>query len=228
MTVALALPSLVVVAVVLAAAGSRRLFGAPRRVVTDDRDERRVWWPRRRGSARPDDDDIAEWCEQVARNVRAGSSLAAALTHTATDVPLAGAAFDPAVRALRRGRGWTEARVELDDGAGPTSAVGLVVPVLAACAELGGPAATPLERVAATLHARSAERAERRTSSAQARLSARVLTAVPLGVLALLAIVEPAVRTSLGSAAGVLCVIVGGVFNIAGWCWMTRLIGGVG
>ena len=223
-----ALPLLVAVALVLAAGGSRRWFVPPRRTLTDARHERPIRWCRKPRPARPDDDHVAEWCEQVARSIRAGSSLARAVAQTGTDLPVAGAAFDPAVRALRRGRGLAEALGAIDDGADPASAVGLVVPVLLACAELGGPAAMPLERVAATLHARSAERAERRTSSAQARLSARVLTAVPLGVLALLALVEPAVRSSLLSGAGVLCVVVGGVFNVAGWCWMTRLIGGAG
>src|SRR5262245_48939323 len=97
-----ALPSLVVAAVVLAAAGSRRWFIAPRRVLTDDREERPGRWRLKRRSAHPDDDDIAAWCEQVARIVRAGSSLAVALAQTATDVAVGGAAFDQAVRALRR------------------------------------------------------------------------------------------------------------------------------
>ena len=226
MTVALTL--LVSSALVLAAAGSRRWFVVPRRVATDAREKRHLRWRLAPRPARPDDDHVAEWCEQVARSIRAGSSLGRAVAETGTDVPGAGAAFAPAVRALRRGRSIAEALGEIDDGADPASAVGLVVPVLTACAELGGPAALPLERAAATLHARSAERAERRTSSAQARLSARVLTTLPVGVLALLALVEPAVRSSVLSGPGVLCVIAGGAFNAAGWCWMTRLIGGAG
>jgi tight adherence protein B len=219
------LPSLVVSALALAAAGARRwlitgraLGGAPM-----GRSPRRRL--RRRGS-RPDDDRVAEWCEQVARHVRAGSSLARAVAEGGSDVPGAGAAFDPTVRALRRGRGLADALGESDEADDPASAVGLVLPVLSACAELGGPAAMPLERVAATLHARAAEQAERHTSSAQARLSARVLTTVPVGVLALLALLEPAVRSSLRSSAGVVCVVAGGAFNVAGWCWMRRIIGG--
>ncbi len=100
------------------------------------------------------------------------------------------------------------------------------MPVLAACAELGGPAAMPLERVAATLHARSTERAERRTNSAQARLSAKVLSTVPVGVLALLALAEPAVRSTLVTPVGAACVVGGGLFNLAGWYWMRHLVGG--
>ena len=224
MTVALS--SLVVLTLVLAAAGSRRWLVPARPITSTAGGVRRHRWRPRTQRSRPDD-EVAEWCEQVARSVRAGSSLASAVAQTGTDLPRAGAAFQPAVRALRRGRGFADALGEIDEAADPASAVGLVIPVLTACAELGGPAAMPLDRVAATLHARSAERAERRTSSAQARLSARVLTTVPVGVLALLAVVEPAVRGSLTSGAGIACVLVGGAFNVAGWCWMRHLIGGV-
>jgi tight adherence protein B len=221
--------SLVVLsALVLAAVGSRRWFLPTRRVLHDGRTEPRPRWQGWRRPSRPGDDEIAEWCEQVARSVRAGSSLAGAVVQAGAELPRAGAAFSPAVRVLRRGRSLAEALAEIDESADPASAVGLVIPVLSACAELGGPAAMPLERVAATLHARSAERAERRTSSAQARLSARVLTTVPVGVLALLALVEPAVRSSLASGAGIACVVVGATSNVAGWWWMRRLIGGVG
>jgi tight adherence protein B len=223
MTVALS--SLVVLTLVLAAAGSRRWLVPARPITSTAGGVRRPRWRPRTQRSRPDD-EVAEWCEQVARSVRAGSSLASAVAQTGTDLPGAGAAFQPAVRALRRGRGFADALGEIDEAADPASAVGLVIPVLTACAELGGPAAMPLDRVAATLHARSAERAERRTSSAQARLSARVLTTVPVGVLALLAVVEPAVRGSLTSGAGIACVLVGGAFNVAGWCWMRHLIGG--
>jgi tight adherence protein B len=226
--VTIALPSLVGSALVLAAAGSRRWFVPRRPLVSSAGEVRRPRWRLRPPRSRPDDDEVAEWCEQVARTVRAGSSLASAVAQTGTHVPAAGAAFHPAVRAMRRGRGLADALGEIDDAADPASAVGLVIPVLTACALLGGPAAMPLDRVAATLHARSAERAERRTSSAQARLSARVLTTLPVGVLALLAVVEPAVRASLTTGAGVTCVLVGGAINVAGWCWMRRLIGGAG
>ncbi len=168
---------------------------------------------------------MAAWCEQVARGVRAGHSLGHAVIQAGAAAPAGSEVFQPMVRALGRGRGLADALNEtvVDD---PSSASGLVVPVLSACAELGGPAALPLERVAATLHARSAERQERRTNSAQARLSARVLTTMPVGVLALLSFAEPAVRSTLTTPAGIACVVAGATFNVAGWCWMRRLIGG--
>ena len=165
---------------------------------------------------------------QVARGVRAGSSLAHALTRPVRRRQREQSCSSRSCTLLTRGRGLVDALAETAGDDDPASATGLVVPVLTACAELGGPAALPLERVAATLHARSAERAERNANSAQARLSARVLSTVPLGVLALLVLAEPAVRSTLISPVGVVCVAVGGMFNLAGWCWMRHLIGGAG
>ena len=180
---------------------------------------------RRRQRSPVADDDVAEWCVQVARGVRAGSSLAHAVVQAGAAAPAGAAAFQPLVHALARGRGLAEAVADAAGDDDPASATGLVGSVLSACAELGGPAAVPLERVAATLHARSAERAERRVNSAQARLSATVLSTLPLGVLALLAVAEPAVRSALVAPVGVACVVVGGLFNLAGWCWMRHLVG---
>ena len=112
----------------------------------------------------------------------------------------------------------------IDDG--PATPVGLLAPVIVAAAELGGSAAAPLERVAVTLLARAAEREERRASSAQARLSARVLTLMPFGVLASLAAAEPSIREVLATPAGLTCVVVGSGLNLLGWWWARRLIGG--
>jgi tight adherence protein B len=130
--------------------------------------------------------------------------------------------FPTVALAVRRGRGLAAALDELS--ADPSTARGLVVPVLAACAELGGPAAPPLERVAATLYARAGEHAERRANSAQARLSARVLTTVPFGVVGLLALTEPSVRDALATPPGLACLALGGGLNVLGWWWMRTII----
>jgi tight adherence protein B len=213
--------------VLVAAWASRRIVPARSFFIASG--SRAVSSPRHGRWRRPprvDDDDVAEWCAQVARSVRAGSSLAHAVVQAGATTSAGAAPFQPVVHALTRGRGLADALTETAIADDPTSAAGLVVPVLNACAELGGPAAMPLDRVAATLHARSAERADRKVNSAQARLSAQVLSTVPLGVLVLLALAEPAVRSTLISPVGVVCVVVGGLFNLAGWCWMRHLICG--
>ena len=167
---------------------------------------------------------MAAWCERVATGVRAGSSLTRAVidADSATDPPLR--PFPGAGLALTRGRGLAEAiGTDPPDAAG---AVGLLAPVLIAAAELGGPAAGALDRVADTLLGRAAEYEERRTSSAQARLSARVMTTLPFGVLGVLVLSEAAIRHTLTTPAGVACVVAGCALNALGWCWMRHVIGG--
>ena len=97
--------------------------------------------------------------------------------------------------------------------------------MLRSCAELGGPAASPLERVAATLRGRNAIREEQLAQSAQARMSARVMTMVPVGMLALLAGTDPNVRTAIGTPPGFAAVSVGAILNVTGWWWMQRIVG---
>ena len=129
----------------------------------------------------------------------------------------------PVVQQVRRG----ESLVGALDAAGvdPASAVGLAFTVLRSCARFGGPAAAPLERAAATLRARDAVAAEQRAHSAQARLSARVLTLVPIALLILLAITDGNVRAAVATPAGATVVALGGVLNAAGALWMRRIIG---
>lgn len=168
-----------------------------------------------------DDRAVAAWCERVAAGVRSGSSLTRAVLDA--DEPATTPPFPHVVRALRRGRPLAEACRDAADG--PSTPAGLVAPVVASCAELGGPAAAALERVAAVLLARADERDERLAASAQARLSCRVLTVVPLGVVGFVALTEPSIRAALATPAGLLCLAAGGALDALGWWWMRRLIG---
>jgi len=175
-------------------------------------------------SARQDsaDDSVASWCEHSAARLRGGQSLAVAIADAVADVPEVAAGFAPLTHALSRGRSVADAVALLDGD--PGRPIGVVRAVLASCAELGGPAAAALDRAAVTLRARAAERAERMASSAQARLSARVLTLLPLGTLGLLAIAEPSVRNAVTTPAGSLCLLAGTACNVAGWWWMRRIV----
>lgn len=165
---------------------------------------------------------MAEWCEHAARSLRGGASLTRAIADASAAVPSAAPAFGSVLHALGRGRGLAAALGSLQPD--PSRPLGLVVPVLQACAELGGPAAQPLERTALVLHGRAAEAAERRMASTQARFSARVLTLLPAGTLAALTVAEDSTRAALATPAGLSCVALGGACNIAGWWWMRRII----
>jgi tight adherence protein B len=176
-----------------------------------------------RGAPPPGSDDVADWCELVARSLRSGSSLTAAVTAGATAESAMATVVEPVVRHVTRGEPLV---VALDrSGVEPASPAGLAFTVLRSCARFGGPAAIPLERAAATLRVRAAVAAEQRAQSAQAQLSARVLTLVPIALLGLLAVTDAKVRAAITTPAGLAVVVLGGLLNVAGALWMRRIIG---
>jgi tight adherence protein B len=169
--------------------------------------------------------DVAAWCDGLARAVRTGASLATAVRECEAHPGVARVTAPVTVR-LRRGQSLSEAlRATSATSAGSASAIGLALTVLRSCAELGGPAASPLERVAATLRGRNGIREEQLAHSAQARMSARVMTMVPVGMLALLAGTDPNVRSAIGTRPGFAAVSVGAILNVTGWWWMQRIVG---
>lgn len=173
------------------------------------------------GRARPPGPaQIAGWCDALAREVRSGASLGAALR---TVEPPSGGSLDAIAHALGRGTTVTDA---LSSVASATPDEQAVLSVLGACALHGGPAAQPLDRVAATLRRRAADAAERAVHSAQARLSARVMTVLPGAVLALLVATSPSVRATVASPVGAVSILVGLGLNVTGWVWMRQVIGG--
>ena len=105
-------------------------------------------------------------------------------------------------------------------------AVHLAVTVMAASARVGGPVAQALDRAAATLRLRHADALDRAAQSAQARMSAQVLTAVPIGALALLASFDPEVREVLASPVGFALVATGSAASALSWWWMKRIVEG--
>ena len=114
--------------------------------------------------------EAAAWCDRLARAVRSGSTLTTAIRAVAP--PTGGAPeVERVVLALDRG---TSLKAALDDGRCSSPHLELAFVVLRACALHGGPASEPIDRAAATLRARDADDADRRTQSAQAKLSAIV------------------------------------------------------
>jgi tight adherence protein B len=167
------------------------------------------------------DDDVAAWCDEVSRIVRSGASLATAL-RSATPAPALSHVVAPIGLALDRGDSIAGATRRVVSG---DSGVDLALAVVRACAELGGPAALPLDRTASTLRGRAADLAERQVHSAQARLSAVVLTLLPGAALTLLVATSEATRTAVTAPSGVVCLGAGAGLNATGWWWMRRIIG---
>jgi len=154
----------------------------------------------RRQRARPT--TTQQWAgllDTIAAEVRTGGSLTAA--HAAQHAP------------------WCthSARPDADEQ--------VVLQALHATRTLGGPVAATLDAAAALLRERIAIRAEAAAHSAQARLSARVLTGVPLVFCLWNMLTSASFRSAWLSPVGRMCAIVGLACNALGWWWMRRIVG---
>jgi Flp pilus assembly protein TadB len=163
--------------------------------------------------------DYASLLDAIARQVRTGSSLtSAALDEIDRSTPLGGV-----VDRIGSGSSLTDVLATID---ARQPDLALTVQALSATAHLGGPIAATLDEAAAVLRERSGARAERRAHGAQARLSARVLTIVPLAFAAWSALASQRTRdVYLSTAAGGICAMSGLALNVIGWRWMKRIIG---
>lgn len=207
---------------------------APRRVVElvdravtqggpEPRSRLASWRRLRRRSRRPvDPGDVARWCGDVAAACRAGDSLPTAIRRTPPPASAAGP-VDALVLALDRGVPLVDAATTID----PVDAhLDLALTVIRACAATGGAAAEPLDRAASALRGRAAEAADRRTHSAQARLSAVVMTVLPTAMLLLLVLTSASIRAVVATPLGLVCIGAGVALNVVGWRWMRGLIDG--
>jgi len=97
---------------------------------------------------------------------------------------------------------------------------------LALAVEVGGPSAGALDGLASSLRARQGALAEARALSAQARISAVVVGAGPLGYLMLAALTDPGATGRLFSTrVGQVCLVAGLLLEALGALWMRHLLG---
>jgi tight adherence protein B len=166
--------------------------------------------------------------EQVAAELRGGGTVAAAVDRLA--------AGDGAVAAdLRRVHVRTQLGLPLadalagwpvdHDAPGVRAAAG----ALAVATTMGGRAAHAIDGLASSLRHRLDAVAEARSLSAQARLSAVVVGAAPLGYLVFAAMVDPGAVTALvDTGVGRVCLVVGlGLEALAGM-WIRRILRSAG
>lgn len=177
--------------------------------------------PRRPRRTAPSALAISEWCDDLGRDLRSGSTLHAALLSAPDDEPTARATAAMRLQ-LQRGRSVAESVSDPSAGAGPH--LRLVFQVIAISARLGGSSAAAIDRTGAMLRQRAADQDERQVHAAQARLSAHVLTAVPMAMLGLLATLDPDVRAAVVTPVGSACVMAGLALNGVGWIWMRRIV----
>jgi len=96
---------------------------------------------------------------------------------------------------------------------------------LAVAVDVGGPAADALEHLAGSLRAGAAARADAHALSAQARVSAVVVGAAPIGYLAFATVADPgSLGVLLGTGAGRLCLMGGIALEALAALWIRALL----
>jgi tight adherence protein B len=166
--------------------------------------------------------------EQVAAELRGGGTVATALERLAAG---ATAVADD----VRRVNVRTELGLPLADALSGWPAqhdapgVRAVAGALAVATTMGGRAADAVDGLASSMRHRLDAVAEARSLSAQARLSAVVVGAAPVGYLAFSALVDPGAVTALiDTGVGRVCLVVGlGLEGLAG-LWIRRILRSAG
>jgi len=162
--------------------------------------------------------------EQVAAELRGGGTVATALERVA-------ASDSPVARDLRRVHTRTRLGLSLrdaltawpheHDAPGVRAAAG----AFAVAANLGGHAADAIDGLAASVRHRLDAAAEAQSLSTQARLSAIVVGAAPLGYLAFASLVDArAVSGLVGTGIGRVCLVVGLTLEALAALWIRRIV----
>jgi tight adherence protein B len=175
-------------------------------------------------AARLADRQLPGALDAVARSLRSGASVHAAVADAADAAP-------PAVAAdLHRVAAELASGLSLDDalagwvGRCPRPPVRLAAAVLTLAAEAGGPGARAVEGVAASVRAEQEVTAEVRALASQAQASAFVIASAPLGFLALAGGIDPGtVGFLVHEPLGRLCLLGGLTLDGLGAWWMHRI-----
>jgi tight adherence protein B len=157
--------------------------------------------------------------EQVAAELRGGGTVGGAIERLAVS-------RGPVASDLRRVQVRTGLGLPLADALArwpvdhDTGEVRAAAGALAVAATMGGRAADAIDGLAASFRRRLDVVAEANALSAQARLSAVVVGAAPVGYLAFSAMVDPgSVAALVGTGVGRTCLVVGlGLEVLAAWC----------
>jgi Flp pilus assembly protein TadB len=172
--------------------------------------------------------DMVQVLDAVARLIRGGAGVHQALRSVvpvggvhAADLAGVVGQLDGGMTLVDALAGWRRRQ--------PTAVVSLTTAVLTFGVDTGGSLARAVDGAAATLRERVALRGEVQVLAAQARASALVVGAAPVGFMVLVAIADPRVASFLVSTvAGWLCLVVGAGLEIGCVVWMRSLVARAG
>jgi len=173
------------------------------------------------GDATAPADAVADWCAALIGHHRAGRGTAGAIADTNTTHDDISAVRRVAIDATQRQRSLNEA---LDEMAPNVSRdLQMVIAAISAATASGSAVSPALNRAEQVLRRRADQRREITVASASARMSAMVLTVLPLVVLGVAAIASATVRAYATSTAGRLTIGIGMLLAGTGWWWIRRL-----
>ena len=167
---------------------------------------------------------ITDFLDAIARDVRSGFSLASSFVQCSDQQRDDNHWSQPVAQQCLRGVVLADALVEC---ALPTwtPEIRFASRTLAVASAGGAGVAPALEHSASVLREQHALMLDRDVQAAQAQLSTKVLTWLPIAVFAWIAITDPIARSFLLSTpAGMCCVATGITLNVAGRKWMSRVV----
>lgn len=168
--------------------------------------------------------DMVAFLDAVARGVRSGAGLHAALRASVRVAGVHAPGLATLVGSLDAGMPLSVALTRWR-GERPAPEVSLAAAVLGFGLATGGSVARAVDGAAATLRERVALAGETQVLATQARVSALVVGGAPVGFTVVVVLSDPRVAGVLfGTLVGVLCLVVGVVAEVACVVWMRRLV----
>ena len=170
-------------------------------------------------------DQLDDSLQLMSSSLRAGQSLMQALASVARDAdePTAGE-FSRVINEERVGRELTQALQETAVRMDSEDFV-WVAQAIAINREAGGNLAEVLDRVGQTIRERNAVRRQVSSLSAEGKLSAYVLVALPVGVIGFLSLANPGYLAKFTqSAAGYALMVAAVLLLVVGGIWMRKVV----
>ena len=167
---------------------------------------------------------ITDFLDAIARDVRSGFSLASSFVQCSDQQSDDDHWSQPVAQQCLRGVVLADALVEC---ALPTwtPEIRFASRTLAVASVGGAGVAPALEHSASVLRERQGLMLDRDLQAAQAQLSTKVLTWLPIAVFAWIAITDPIARMFLLSTpVGMCCVATGITLNVSGRKWMSHVV----
>lgn len=169
-------------------------------------------------------DQLADNIQLLTSGLKAGHGLLASLDNVASEAPEPSRTeFRRVLLEVRVGRDLTEALTALARRMDSTD-FEWVVGAIDINREIGGDLAETLDNVAETIRERGRVARQVAALTAEGRLSAWVLTGIPIFLAFALSVINPGYLTPLLSGAGLIGVGISAGLLVVGWVWMMRLI----